>query len=188
MCNLFFVHYISIIHFQIKRNKLDTLSLILSWKAWNYVKSLFSYVTYKINITMGVIDVQAGFEKAEEQEIWWPTSTGLLKKQESSRKASISALLMMPKPLPVWITINWKILKEMGIPDHLTCLLRNLYASQEATIRTGHGRTDWLQIGKGVHQSCILSPCLFNLHAEYIMRDTGLEETQLESDCQEKYQ
>ena len=112
MCNLFSVHYISIIHFQKKRNKLDTLSLILSWKAWNYVKSLFSYVTYKINITMGVIDVQAGFEKAEEQEIWWPTSTGLLKKQESSRKTSITALLMMPKPLPVWITINcgkfWK--------------------------------------------------------------------------------
>ena len=72
----------------------------------------------------------------------------------------------------------WKILKEMGIPDHLTCLLRNLYASQEATIRTGHGTTDLLQIGKGVHQGCILSPCLFNIYAEYIMRNPGLEETQ----------
>ena len=71
----------------------------------------------------------------------------------------------------------WKILKEIGIPEHLTCLLRNLYAGQEATVRTGHGTTDWFQIGKGVHQGSILSPCLFNLHAEYIMRNVGLEET-----------
>ena len=72
----------------------------------------------------------------------------------------------------------WRILQEMGIPDNLTCLLRNLYAGQEATIRTGHGTTDWFQIGKGVHQGCILSPCLFNLHAEYIMRNTRLHEAQ----------
>ena len=72
----------------------------------------------------------------------------------------------------------WKILKEMGIPDHLTCLLRYLYAGQEATVRTGHGTTDWFQIGKGVCQGCILSPCLFDLYAEYIMRNAGLEETQ----------
>ena len=72
----------------------------------------------------------------------------------------------------------WKILREMGIPDHLTCLMRNLYAGQEATVRTGHGTTDWFQIGKGVRQGCILSPCLFNLYAEYIMRNTGLEEAQ----------
>ena len=117
-------------------------------------------------------------EKAEEPEIKLPTSTGSSKKQESSRKTSISALLTMPKPLTVWITINWKILKEMGIPDHLTCLLRNLYAGQEATVRTGHGTTDWFQIGKGVCQGCIFSPCLFNLSAEYIMRNAGLEETQ----------
>ena len=71
----------------------------------------------------------------------------------------------------------WKILKEMGMPDHLICLLRNLYAGQEATVRTGHGTTDWFQIGRGVHQHCILSPCLFNLYAEYIMRNAGLEET-----------
>ena len=82
----------------------------------------------------------------------------------------------MPKPLTVWITINWKILKEMGIRDHLTCLLRNLYADQEATVRTV--RTDWFQIGKGVRQGCILSACLFNFYAEYIMRNAGLEEAQ----------
>ena len=87
-------------------------------------------------------------EKAEEQEIKLPTSAGSLKKEESSKKTSISALLTMKKPLTVWITINWKILQEMGIPDHLTCLLRNLYAGQEATVRTGHGPTDWFQIGK----------------------------------------
>ena len=83
----------------------------------------------------------------------------------------------MPKPLTVWITINWKILKEVGIPDHLTCLFRNLYAGQEATVRTEHGTTDWFQIGKGVRQGCILSS-LFNLYAEYIMRNAGLVEAQ----------
>ena len=72
----------------------------------------------------------------------------------------------------------WKILRDMGIPDHLTCLLRNLYAGQEATVRTGHGRTDWFQIGKGVRQGCIFSPCLFNFYAEYIMRNAGLDEAQ----------
>ena len=84
----------------------------------------------------------------------------------------------MPKPLNVWITINWKILKEMGIPGHLSCLLTNLYAGQEATVITGQGTTDWFQIGQGVRQGCILSPCLFNLYAEYIMRNAGLEEAQ----------
>ena len=76
----------------------------------------------------------------------------------------------------------------MGIPDYLTCLLRNLYAGQKATVKTGHGTTDWFQIGKEVHQLCILSPCLFNLYAEYIMRNAGLEEAQAGIDCQEKYQ
>ena len=80
----------------------------------------------------------------------------------------------------MWIIKNWKILREMRIPDHPTCLLRNLYAGQEATVRTRHGRTDWFQIGKGVHQGCILSPCLFNLYAVYIMRNTGLDEAQAE--------
>ena len=84
----------------------------------------------------------------------------------------------MPKPLTVWITTNWKILKEIGIPDHLTCLLRNLYVRQEAAVRTVHETMDWFQIGKGVHQGCILSPCLFNLHAECIMRNAGLNEAQ----------
>ena len=82
------------------------------------------------------------------------------------------------KALIMWITTNWKILKEMGIPDQLTCLLRNLYADQEATVRTGHGTIDWFKIRKGVCQGCILSPCLFNLHAEYIMRNAGLDEAQ----------
>ena len=109
-------------------------------------------------------------EKEEEPETKLPTSTGSSKKQESSRKTSISDYVDHNK--------LWKILKEMGIPDHLMCLLRNLYAGQEAAVRTGHGTTDWFQIGKGVHQGCILSPCLFNLYAEYIMRNAGLEEAQ----------
>ena len=83
----------------------------------------------------------------------------------------------MPKPLTVWITTNWKILQEMRISKHLTCLLRNLYASQEATVRTRHGRKGF-QIGKGVHQGCILSPCLFNLYAEYIMQNARLDGAQ----------
>ena len=125
-------------------------------------------------------------EKAEEPEIKLPRSTGSLKKQESSRKTSTSALLTTPKPLTVWITVNcgkfWKRFSlsgnSLGIPDHPTCLLRNLCAGQEATVRTGHGATDWFQIGKGVRQGCILSPFLFNVYAEYIMRNAGLEETQ----------
>ena len=90
-------------------------------------------------------------------------------KSESSRKTTVSALLTMPNPLIVWITTNWKILKQMGIPDHLICLLRNLYAGQEVTVRTRHRMTDWFKIGKEVCQGCILSPCLFNVYAEYIM-------------------
>ena len=98
-----------------------------------------------------------------------------LKKQESPRKASI---LTMPMPLTVWTTTNsGKFLKRWN-PDYLTCLLRNLYAGQEAIVRTGYRITDWFQIGKGVRQGCILSPCLFNLYAEYIMRNAGLDEAQ----------
>ena len=112
-------------------------------------------------------DVQAGLKKGRQKkkkkkvdkpEIKLPTSAGSQKKQGNSRKTSTSVSLTALKPLTVWITTNWKILKEMGIPDHLTCLLRNLYTGQEATVRTGHGATDWFQIGKGVHQGCILSP------------------------------
>ena len=103
-------------------------------------------------------DVQAGFEQAEEPEIKFPTSARSLKKQENSRKTSISALLTMPKPLTVWMTTNCGKFIEIGTPDQLTCLLRNLYAGQKATVRTGHGTTDWFQIGKGVHQGCICHP------------------------------
>ena len=84
----------------------------------------------------------------------------------------------MPKPLTVWIITNWGKFLEMGIPEHLTCLLRNLYAGQEATVRTGHGKTNWFQIRKGIHQGCVLSPCLFNFYAEYVIRNAGLEEAQ----------
>ena len=122
-------------------------------------------------------DVQDGLEKAEEPQVKLPTCVGS-SKQESSRKISTSALLTMPKPLTMWTTKNSGKFLEMGIPDHLACLLRNLYAGQEATVRTGHGTTDWFQIGKGLHQGCILSPCLFNLYAEYIMRNAGLDEAQ----------
>ena len=135
-------------------------------------KLVLFYFIFKLYIIVLVL------EKAEEPEIKLSTSARSWKKQESSRKISISALLTMPKPLTMWITINWKILKEMGIPDHVTCLLRNLYAGQEATVRTGHGTTDWFQIGKRVRQGCILSSCLFNLYAEYIMRNVGQEEAQ----------
>ena len=103
-------------------------------------------------------DVQADFRKGEEPEIKLPTSNGLTKKQESSRKTSASALLTMPKSLTVWITTHWKILKDMGIPDHLTCLLKKLYAGQEATVRTGNGTTDWFQIGKGVLKAVYCHP------------------------------
>jgi len=111
-------------------------------------------------------------EKTEEPEIKLPTSAGSSKKAREFQIDYAKAFDSVDQ------NKLWKILKEMGIPDHLTCLLRNLYAGQEATVRTGHGATDWFQIGKGVHQGCILSPCLFNSYAEYIMRNAGLEETQ----------
>ena len=113
-------------------------------------------------------DVQAGFRKGRGTRDQIANTHWIIEKAREFQKTSTSALLATPKPLTVWITINWKILKEVGIPDHLTCLLRNLYADQEATTRTGHGPTDWFQIGKGVHQGCILSPFLFNLYAEYM--------------------
>ena len=118
-------------------------------------------------------------EKAEEPEIKLSTSVGSLKKQESSRKNIYFCFIDYAKAFDC-VDHNKlrKILKEMGIPDHLTCLLRNLYAGQEAIFRTGHGTTSWFQIGKGVRQGCILPPYLFNLYADYIMRNDGLEETQ----------
>ena len=119
-------------------------------------------------------------ENAEEPEIKMSTSSGSSKRQESSRKTSNSAFFIdYAKAFDcVYQNKLWKILQETGIPDHLTCLLRNLDAVQEATVRTGHGTTDWFQIGKAVHQGCTLSPCLFNFYAEYIMRNAGLEEAQ----------
>ena len=118
-------------------------------------------------------------EKAEEPEIKLPTSAGSWKKQESSRKNISFCFIDYAKAFDsVDHNKLWKILKEMGIPDHLTCLLRNLYTGQESTLRTGHRITDWFQIVKGVRQGCILSPCLFNFYAEYIMRNPGLEEVQ----------
>ena len=116
-------------------------------------------------------------QKAEEPEIKLPTFAGSTKKQESSRKNIYFCFIDYAKDFDC-VDHNklWKILKEMGIPDHLTCLLRNMYAGQEATVRTRQGTTDWFQIGKGARQGCILSPCLFNLHAEYIMRNAGLDE------------
>ena len=130
--------------------------------------------TWTVNFHMFKLDL----EKAEEPEIKFPTSVGSSKKQESSRETSTSALLTMPKPLTVDHNHLWKILQEMGISDYFTCLLRNMYAGKEATVRTGHGTMDYFQIGKGVCQGCILSPCLFNLHAEYIMQNGGLDEAQ----------
>ena len=115
---------------------------------------------------------------AEEPEIKLLTSVGSSKKQESSRKTSTSALLTTPKPLTVRITTNCEKFLEMGIPDHLTCLLRNLYAGQETSDRTRHRTTDWFQIRKGASQGYILSPCLFNFYAEYIMWNAGLDEAQ----------
>ena len=111
-------------------------------------------------------------EKAEEPEIKLPTSVGSLKKREFQK--NICFIHYTNDSDCVDHNKVWKILQEMGIPDHLTCLLRNLYAGQEATVRTGHETTDWFQIGKGVHQGCILSPCLFNLYSEYIMRKLRL--------------
>ena len=118
-------------------------------------------------------------EKAEESEIKLPTSAGSSFQKERSRKNIYFCFIDYAKACD-YVDHNklWKIPKEMGIPDHLTCLLRNSYVGQEATVRTGHETTDWFQIGKGIRQGCILSPCLFNLYAEYIMRNAGLEEEQ----------
>ena len=131
---------------------------------------LQQYVNYELP------DIPAEFRKGRGTRD--QIAFGSSKNRESSIKTSTCALLTTPKPLTVWITTNWKILKEMGIPDDLTCLLRNLCAGQEATVRTGHGTTDRFQNGKGVHQGYILSPCLFNFYAEHIIRNTELDEAE----------
>ena len=117
------------------------------------------------------------FKKAEEPEIKLPTSVGSSKKQESSRK-NIYFCFIECHSLCVDHNKLWKILKELGIPNHLTCLLRNLYAGQKTTVRTGLGTTDWFQIRRGIRQGSLLSPCLFNFYAEYVMRNAGLDEAQ----------
>ena len=122
-------------------------------------------------------DVQAGFRKGRGTRAQIANIRWIIEKARELQKNIYFCFVDYAKAI-VWITINWKILKEMEIPDHLTCLLRNLYAGQEVIVRTGHGTTDWFQIGKGVRQGRILSPCLFNLYAEYIMRNAGLEEAQ----------
>ena len=124
-------------------------------------------------------DVQAGFRKGRGTRDQIAKICWIIKKAREFQKNIYFCFIDYAKAYDsVDHNKLWEILKEMGIPDHLTCLLRNLYAGQEATVRTGHGATDWFQIGKGVHQGCILSPCLFNLHAEHIMRNAGLEEVQ----------
>ena len=132
---------------------------------------LQQYVNYELP------DVQAGFRKGRGTRDQIANICWIIKKAREFQKNIYFCFIDYAKAF-VWITINWKILQEMGIADHLTCLLRNLYAGQEATVRTGHRTTDWFQTGKGVRQGCILSPCLFNLYAEYIMRNAGLEEAQ----------
>ena len=125
-------------------------------------------------------DVQAGFRKGRGTRDQIANIIWIMEKAREFQKNIYFCFIDYAKAFDrVDHNTLWKILQEMGIPDHLTGLLRNLYASQEATVRTGHGTTDWFQIGNGVvHQGCLLSPCLFNLHAEYIMRNSGLEETQ----------
>ena len=110
------------------------------------------------------------------------------KAREFQKKTSASASLTMLQPLTRWITTNWKIFHKMETPDHLTCLLINLYVGQEATVRTMHGTMDWFKIRKGVKQGCILSPCLFNLYTEYIMQNVRMDEAQTGIDCRKKYQ
>ena len=124
-------------------------------------------------------DVQAGFRKGRGTRDQIANIRCIMEKARQFQKNISFCFIDYAKSFEC-VDHNklWKILKEMGIPDHLTCLLRNLYSGQEATVRTGHGTTDWFQIGKGVCQGCILSPCLFNLYAEYIMRDSGLERAQ----------
>ena len=124
-------------------------------------------------------DVQAGFRKSRRTEDQIANICWIIKKAREFQKSIYFCFIDYAKAFDdVDHRILWKILKEMGIPDHLTCLLRNLYVGQEATVRTGHGTADWFQIRKGVRQGCILSPCLFNFYAEYIMRNAGLEEAQ----------
>ena len=123
-------------------------------------------------------DVQAGFRKGRGTRDQITNICWIIEKAKEFQKTSTSASLTSLKPLTVWIPTNWKILKEMGIPDHLSCLLRNLDVGQETTVRTEHEATDWFHIGKEAYQGCKMPPCLFNLHAESIMWNAGLDEAE----------
>ena len=160
-------------------NKAQTAAQLHSSHTLAKQSSKFSKPCFNSNVNREIPDVQAGFRKGRGIRHQIANICWMIEKARQFQKNISSALLTMPKPLTVDYNRLWKILQGMGIPDHLTGeksvrLLRNLYAGQEATVRTGHGTTDWFQIGKG----CILSPCLFNLHAEYIMRNTGLDGAQ----------
>jgi len=157
-----------------KRSNYRTIALI-SHASKVMLKILQARLQQYVNGEL--LDVQAGFRKGRGTTDQVANICWIMEKAREFQKNIYFCFIDYAKALTVCITINWKILKEIGIPEQLTCLLRNLYAGQEATVRTGHGITDWFQIGKGVHQGCILSPCLFKLYAEYIMRNAGLEES-----------
>ena len=156
------------------------LILMVKWKLWMkekdernpFEEKWRKRFTWTMNFQMFKLDL----EKAEEAEIKWSTSAGWLKKKNIQKNICFCFIDFNKASDCVDRSKLWKILKEMGRPDHLTCLLRNLYAGQEATVRTRHGTTDWFQIRKGVHQGCTLSPYLFNLYAEYIRWNAGLDE------------
>ena len=156
------------------------LKVLHSWIHFTHSKVMLKILQARLQqyVNQTLPDFQDGFRKGKGTRDQIANICWIIEKAREFQKNIISALLTTLKPLIMWITTNWKILKEVGIPDHLTCLLRNLYTSQEAIVRTGHGTADWFKIGKGVHQGCILSPYLFNLYAEYIMQNARLDEAQ----------
>ena len=176
---------VSLFHSNPKKNAMSknvqtTAKLLPSHTLASKVKLKIFQARLQHYVNHDLPDVQAGFRKGWETRDQIANMSQIIKKQESSRKISTSALLSMLNPLTVCISTNWKILKEIWITDHLICLWRNLYAGQEATVRIVGGATNWFQIRKGVRQGHILSPCLLNLYAEYIMQNAGQDEAQAE--------
>ena len=171
--------------FQSPRKADRTIALILH-ASKTMLKILQPRLQQYVNSELS--DVQAGFRKGRGTRDQITNILWIIKKAREFQKNIYFCFIDYAKAFDC-VDHNklWKILKEMGIPDHLTSLLRNLYAGQEATVRTGHGTTDWFQTGKGVHQGYILSPCSFNLHVEYIIQNAGLDETSWNQDCWEKY-
>ena len=160
-----------------KNAQITTQFALISHASKVMVKTLQARLQQYVNHELP--DVQAGFRKGRGTRDQIANIRWMIKKARDFQKNIYFCFIDYAKAFDCMDHNKlWKILKEMGIPDHLTCLLTNLFAGQEATVRTGHGTTDWFQIGKGVCQGCILSPCLFNLYAVYIMRNTGLEEAQ----------